>query len=148
MGVSYLMKLTNRELAVMKILWEADEPLMVSEIVQRDPNSTIYSVQRIIQNLMKKNIVAVDSIAYNKKSLARKFKPLISAESVELTLLQDMFNNMVSKDIMASHLIAALLPTENTERTLEELNALEQIIAERKQQLLEAGATDTAQKKK
>ncbi len=142
------MKLTNRELAVMKILWEADEPLMVSEIVQRDPNSTIYSVQRIIQNLMKKNIVAVDSIAYNKKSLARKFKPLISAESVELTLLQDMFNNMVSKDIMASHLIAALLPTENTERTLEELNALEQIIAERKQQLLEAGATDTAQKKK
>lgn len=141
------MKLTTRELSVMKILWEAGEPLMVSEIVQRDPGSTIYSVQRIMQNLLKKNIVAVDSITYNKKSLARKFKPLVSSESVELTLLQDMFNNMVSKDIMASHLIAALLPTENTEETLAELNALERIIAERKRELLEQADTDTAPKK-
>ena len=68
-------KLTNRELAVMRILWEADHSLMVSEIVQKDKNGTIYSVQRIIQNLMKKNMVAIDGIAYNKKALGRTFKP-------------------------------------------------------------------------
>ena len=77
-------KLTNRELAVMRILWEADHSLMVSEIVQKDKNGTIYSVQRIIQNLMKKNMVAIDGIAYNKKALGRTFKPLVSAESIEI----------------------------------------------------------------
>lgn len=45
------MKLTKRELAIMRVLWDADHPLMVSEIVQKDKNGTIYSVQRIIQNL-------------------------------------------------------------------------------------------------
>lgn len=130
------MKLTKRELAVMKILWEANEPLMISEIVQRDKNSTIYSVQRIMQNLLKKNMVTVDEIVYNKKALTRKFKPLVDSESIELNILQDMFRNMVNKNIVASHLIAALLPTENDEKTLEELEELEKIIAERKRQIL------------
>lgn len=48
------MKLTKRELDVMKILWNAKKPLMVSEIVQLDNDSTIYSVQRLISNLLKK----------------------------------------------------------------------------------------------
>ncbi len=132
------MKLTKRELAVMKVLWEADQPLMVSEIVERDKNSTIYSVQRIIQNLLKKEMVAVDDIVQNKKALARRFKPLVSSESVEVSILQEMFQNMVNKNMMASHLVAALLPTENNEKTLEELNALEKIIAQRKQQIVDS----------
>ncbi len=130
------MKLTGRELEVMRILWEADRPLMVSEIVQRDKNGTIYSVQRIIQNLIKKDVVAVEGMAYNKKALGRTFKPLISAESVELDNIREMFRKAVSKNITASRLIAALLPTDNDEQTLKELNQLEEIIRERKKQLL------------
>lgn len=130
------MKLTNRELTVMRILWEADHPLLVSEIVQRDKNSTVYSVQRIIQNLLKKDMVAIDGIAYNKKALGRTFRPLVSAESVELTAIQELFNGLVSKNIAASHLIAALLPTDNSEKTLEELNQLEKMIQQRKEQII------------
>ena len=51
------MKLTKRELDVMKILWNAKKPLMVSEIVQLDNDSTIYSVQRLISNLLKKGMI-------------------------------------------------------------------------------------------
>ena len=128
-------KLTNRELAVMRILWEADHSLMVSEIVQKDKNGTIYSVQRIIQNLMKKNMVAIDGIAYNK---GRTFKPLVSAESIEINAIQEMFSGLVSKNISGSHLIAALLPTDNDDRTLEELNQLEEFIRARKNQILQS----------
>lgn len=136
------MKLTNRELEVMRILWAAEKPLMVSEIVQKDKNGTIYSVQRIIQNLIKKDMVAVEGIAYNKKALGRTFKPLVSSEVIELNNIQEMLGNMVSKDITASHLIAALLPSDNDEKTLNELNNLEEIIRERKKQILESGTSD------
>ena len=130
------MKLTERELEIMRILWEADKPLMVSEIVQRDKNGTIYSVQRIIQNLIKKEMVAVEGMAYNKKALGRTFKPLVSAESIELSHIQDVFSKMVSRNIAVSHLIAALLPADSSEQTLEELNRLEDIIRERKKRIL------------
>lgn len=136
------MKLTSRELAVMKILWEADEPLMISEIVQREKNSTIYSVQRIMQNLLRKNAVTVDGIGYNKKALARKFSPIITSESVELGMIREMFGNMSSKNIPAANLIAALLPQENDEKTLAELEELEKIIARRKQQILDGNDKD------
>jgi len=127
------MKLTKRELAIMRVLWHAEHPLMVSEIVQKDKNGTIYSVQRIIQNLLKKNLVAIDGIAYNKKALGRTFRPTVTAESVELTAIQELFDGLVSKNIAASHLIAALLPTENDEKTMEELNKLEELIHQRKE---------------
>lgn len=134
------MKLTQRELEIMRILCEADKPLMVSEIVQRDKNGTIYSVQRIIQNLIKKDMVAVEGMAYNKKALGRTFKPLVSAETIEQNNLQEMFSKIVSKNITASHLIAALLPADNSEQTLEELNRLEEMIRERKKQILDGEA--------
>ena len=136
------MKLTSRELAVMKILWEADEPLMISEIVLREKNSTIYSVQRIMQNLLRKNAVTIDGIGYNKKALARKFSPIITSESVELGMIREMFGNMSSKNIPAANLIAALLPQENDEKTLAELEELEKIIARRKQQILDGNDKD------
>lgn len=132
------MKLTNRELAVMRILCEADHPLMVSEIVQKDKNGTIYSVQRIVQNLLKKNMVAIDGMAYNKKALGRTFKPLVSLESIEINAIQEMFSSLVSKNLAGSHLIAALLPTDNDDKTLEELNQLEEIIRARKEQILQS----------
>lgn len=91
------MKLTKRELDVMKILWNAKKPLMVSEIVQLDNDSTIYSVQRLISNLLKKGMIEVDSIVFNQKALARKFKPTANAENVEIELIQDMLKTLLEK---------------------------------------------------
>ncbi len=132
------MNLTKRELAVMRILCEADHPLMVSEIVQKDKDSTVYSVQRIIQNLIKKNLVAVDGMAYNKKALGRTFKPLVTAESVEASALQEILRGLSGRKLTSSHLIAALLPTDNSDQTLEELNRLEKLICQRKEQILQS----------
>lgn len=130
------MKLTKRELAVMQILWEAGEPLMASEIAQRE-DSTIYSVQRIIKNLIQKGIVEVGDIRYNKKALARTFQPTVSAKDIEVDVIQEMFHGMIGRNISASHLIAALLPAENDQDTLKELDELERLILERKAQILQ-----------
>lgn len=54
---------------------------------------------------------------------------------MELTAIQELFDGLVSKNITASHLIAALLPTENDEKTLEELIKVEKMIQQRKKQI-------------
>ena len=104
---------------------------MVSEIVQLDNDSTIYSVQRLISNLLKKGMIEVDSIVFNQKALARKFKPTANAENVEIELIQDMLKDSFGKDIPASHLIAALLPNDSSPEALNELADLEKIISDR-----------------
>ncbi len=137
------MKLTKRELAVMRILWDAKEPLMASEIAQRD-NNTIYSIQRIIKNLIAKELVEVSDIRYNKKSLARTFQPTVESEDIEIDVIQNMFQNLLGKNIATSHLIAAFVPAENDPKVLDEL---EKIILERKQQLLQGEASDIPKNK-
>lgn len=128
--------LTKRELTVMRILWDAKEPLIASEIAKRDNNASIFSIQRLLKNLIEKNMVEVSGIAYNKKAVARTFKPLVSAEDIEIDVIQDIINNLVSRNIAASHLIASLLPEDNDQKTLEELSNLEKLIQERKAQIL------------
>lgn len=129
------MKLTKREIDVMRILWEAEEALMVSEVVNRE-GGTVYSVQRVMQSLLKKGMVAVDGHAYNNKTLGRKFKPLVSSESIESEAMQELTGSLVNRSIAASHLLASLLPTENSKDTLDELDRLEEMIRERKKQIL------------
>lgn len=128
------MKLTKREKDVMRILWEAEEALLVSEIVNRE-GGTIYSVQRIMQSLLRKGMVVVDGYAYNNKTLGRKFKPLVSSESIESEVIQELTGTLLNKNITASHLLASLLPTDNSNDTLKELNELEEMIKERKKQI-------------
>ena len=71
-------------------------------------------------------------------TLCCRVKPLVSAESIEINAIQEMFSGLVSKNISGSHLIAALLPTDNDDRTLEELNQLEEFIRARKNQILQS----------
>lgn len=128
------MKLTEREITIMRILWEANEPLLVTEIVQKG-GGTVYSVQRIIKNLIAKDMVTVDGFSVTKNIIARKFSAMVSSESIELPEIQELFSKIVSKNIKASTLIASLLFTGNSECTMEELNALQKMITEEKMRL-------------
>lgn len=120
----------------MHILWEAEDSLMISEIVKRE-GGTIHSVQVVIKSLLKKGMVVVDGHAYNNKSLGRTFKAAVSSEIVEMNALQELFNSLVSKSIAASHLLASLLPSGNCKDDMDELDRLEEMIKERKRQILE-----------
>jgi len=89
-----------------------------------------------MQSLLKKGMVAVDGYAYSNKTLGRKFKPLVSSESIESEALQELTGSLINKSIATSHLLASLLPTDNSEDTLSELDRLEEMIKERKKQIL------------
>ncbi len=137
------MRLTKRELAVMRVLWEANEPLTVSEIVERDADGTIDSVQRVVKNLLKKNAVAIEGYEQIGKKISRKLKPVIDSESIELPAFEEFINNLASKNISTCHIVAALLPTDDSPKALEELNALEELIKRKKAEIMaEESAND------
>lgn len=132
------MKLTKRELAVMRVLWEADSALMITEIANRsDDNATVYSIHRIIQSLLKKDMVAVDGYNFDQRTPARKFKPTVKAENIEMTATKELLGSIFGKNVPASHFMAALLPSIYDEDAMKELDKLQEMIAERKKQLLE-----------
>jgi len=129
------MKLTKREYVIMKILWEADEPLIISEIVKREPGSTIFGVQRLIKRLLSKEMVAVDSVVYSHKTLARKFKATVSAEDFEIANMKKIFNSMTERNIPASDIIASMISAIDNDKLVDELDRLGKIIQEKKASL-------------
>ncbi|MDE6364878.1 MAG: hypothetical protein K2L86_11590 [Lachnospiraceae bacterium] len=55
------------------------------------------------------------------KALARTFQPTVKSEDIEIDVIQNLFQNLLGKNIAASHLIAVFLPAENDPKALEEL---------------------------
>ena len=132
------MKLSTREIEIMQILWESEEPLTVAEIVERDENGTIDSVQRITKSLIKKNFIAVDGYTQVGKKISRKLKPIADPQKAELPVLKKFIDFLVPKSISASNLVAALVPIEHSKEALDELNMLEQEILKRKEEILKS----------
>lgn len=132
------MKLTSREIEVMQILWEAEESLTVSEIVERDEKGTIDSVQRITKNLLHKNFIAVDGYTQVGRKISRKLKPIVEPQKAELPVLKKFIDFLVPKNISASNLVAALVPMEHSKEALDELDMLEQEILKRKEEILKS----------
>ncbi len=129
--------LTKRELEIMRILWASNDSMKASEIAQMNGGCSIDSVQPIIKSLIKKEMIEVDEVVFSRNALARKFKAKVKSESIEMGMIKNVFKGLVSRNITAAHLVAAFLPEENDQETLKELDRLEEMIKERKKQILE-----------
>ena len=51
--------LTNREMDILNILWNSEEPLVASEIAKRDDTLTVNTVQATLRKLLKQELVTV-----------------------------------------------------------------------------------------
>ncbi len=82
-------KLTNKELELMRLLWDAGEPLSRKGILDRaegkkfswSPNS----LHIIINGLLKKQAIRVAGIAQDSRSLGRTYEPTITQQEYALT---------------------------------------------------------------
>ena len=72
--------LTKSEKQVMKLLWASDKPLSCTEIIERSAEKTWKDsyVHSLINSLMKKDLVKIESFELISRSYARKFSPKIS----------------------------------------------------------------------
>ena len=142
-----IMNLTKREAAIMRILWSSENPMLASEIVEVDGHCTIYSIQPIIKHLIKKDLVEVCDIVYSKNVLARRFKAKQNPVAVQVGIIKTFSERIGRENLPASELISLLISDTEFIQDVEELNKIEEVIAEQKKVLLGGEKKKTGKRK-
>ncbi len=120
-------RITKKQLEIMKILWSSDKPLIASEILKRNDSLNINTVQACLRALVNKQFIKVADIVYSGTVLTRSYTPLVSREDFLGTACQDIIGKA-----KVSSLIASLIDTETN---LSELEELEKLIEQKKEEL-------------
>lgn len=120
-------RLTKKQLDVMKILWESDTPMVASDIVKKSDALNINTVQASLRSLIANHSIEVAGIVYSGTVLTRSYTPIITREEYFNSTYTDIFGTG-----QKSALIASLIDSETN---LDELDHLENLIAQRKHAL-------------
>lgn len=118
-------KLSNKELEVMKVLWETAETLSATDIPEYNPKLNINTIQVVLRNLLKKSYIEVADIVYHNTVLTRVYKPLLTRDEYFCSLLD-------STSELNNSFMAAFIKRENN---LETVEMLEKLIEEQKTKL-------------
>ncbi len=121
--------LSKHQLEVMKVLWDAQTPLVASDISKRHDKLNLSTVQAALRVLIKEKIVEVADIVYSGTVLTRAYCPTISRNEYFSKTYRD-----ISEGLTGTSLIASLI---NEETSPEELDRLEEIIRNRRQEIKE-----------
>lgn len=139
--------LSKRELDIMKVMWSENKSLTASYIAKKS-NISISTVHTAINKLLIKNMIVVDEIIYSGKVLCRCYKPTISAVNYDMRKLANSFQGIVDQDFSTSNFVSALLGQEkDNQKILSELDDLEKMIKEKKEELMKASNSDVPKDK-
>ena len=120
-------ELKKRQLEVMDVLWEADEPMIASEIVKAREDLNVNTVQAALRSLVKKNYSEVADIVYSGTVLSRRYKTLITKEDYTNSIETDL-NKILHNPSLFAHYIDQI-------DDLDLITRLEGIINKRKEDL-------------
>lgn len=129
-------KLTNRELEIMNILWESDRPLVASEIARAGDNLTINTVQALLKKLSAGKFIEVADIVYSGTVLSRSYKPSLSSDDYEINRMLDAYERIGQKSKIITQFVATLLDYEkDDDNTLREIDSLEEMLMNKRKEL-------------
>lgn len=120
-------KLSNRELDVMLVLWNSDKALAATDIPSINSELSVNTVQAVLKNLLKKSYIKVSDIIYHGTVLTRSYEPVLTHEDY-------IFSQLENTALTSSGLAVALVKKEKDADTLSQL---EQLIQEQKKKLKE-----------
>ena len=130
-------KLTNREYDILKILWTSEEALTASGISERGGGISINTVQATLKKLLKRDLIHVDQIVYSGTVLSRAYRPSVSQEDFELKRYVNNMKRIHGNDLSCSQFVACVLGQEkNRQKIQQEIDQLELLLAQKKQELL------------
>jgi len=104
-----------RELEILNILWNSEEPMTSSQIVNVGDMLSQSTVQTVLRKLLKAKLVEVTGVTYSGNVLSRTYKPSEASRDVILQKFVDDYNgfrNIISKGT----LVAAMLDTDGSEK--------------------------------
>jgi predicted transcriptional regulator len=96
-------KLTGKELEIMTVLWNSKMPLTTTEIIEISPNRTWHerSIFSIINTLIKKGAVVLDTYKPTAGKHARAYKSVITTEDYAMEAIQNMRDSGMKIDVNA-----------------------------------------------
>ncbi len=119
-----------RELDVLNILWQSDEPMMATDIVNAGEGLTQSTVTAVLRKLLHANLVEVVGVTHSGKVLSRTYRPTETSRDVILKDFADSyscFRAIISK----SSLFAALLKTsEDPKEIAKDISELKSMLKE------------------
>ena len=120
--------LTKRDLDVLNILWESDDPKTAAQIVKAGPELTMNTVQAVLRKLLKNKLVEIAEIVYSGTVLTRSYKPIISQEDFLLHKMKSEYQSLRKKISKVSILSALLDTEEDTARIDQDLSDIEELV--------------------
>lgn len=126
-------RLSGRELDVMNVLWNSEEPLIASEIVAANKDLNVSTVQVVLKKLLSKNYIRVSDIVYSGKVLSRKYEAIKDPDDFLQDKIEDLLKEYKPHSVFQLDVMAALVKhNKNDEQILQDL---EDIIQKRKKEL-------------
>lgn len=125
-------ELTQREFDILKILWSSEKPLVASDFTKIDESLSINTVQAVLKNLLKKNLIKVADIVYSGTVLSRSYTPTINEKDFTLKNIVKDYKE-IEKAVPLPNFVATLLDQESDEE--EAIKELERLLEERKKLL-------------
>ena len=117
-------KLTKKEILIMSILWDSESPLSASEIKElSNEDLSIYTVQQVLQRLLKKDFIKVAQIIQKNKTFMRIYSPVLT----QTDYIKSFINKKTSYELASSFI--------ETSNDIQELDSLEQLIKIKKKEL-------------
>ena len=104
--------LTKRDLDVMHVLWDSEEPKPAAMIVKARPDLTMNTVQAVLRKLLNNNFIEVADIVYSGTVLSRSYRDAISQTEYTLQKMTCEYQSLKNKPSKAS-ILKALLDAEN-----------------------------------
>ena len=117
--------LSTRENQIMNILWNSDKPMSANQIAEKCDDMSVFSVQQVLQRLLKNEIIKVAEIGYSNTVLTRFYVYVLTQPEYIQFLLGDSSWNLYQ--------ITSFFIANNTDK--ETLQNLKKQIIERQKKL-------------
>ena len=126
-------RLTGSEEQVLNLLWDKEEALSTSEILEYCTGRTWKDsyIHILINSLLEKDMIRIDGFKKIKKTYARTFRPNMTRE--EYSLMQIRKNQKIPSRTL-SYLFSALLEEETDTSVLDDLSRM---LEEKKHELMD-----------
>ncbi len=123
-----MLNLTKRDMDVLNILWESDEPKTATMISKSGDGLTMNTTQAVLRKLLKNNLIEIADIVYSGTVLTRSYKSVICQEEFLLQKLVHQYKPM-SKKVSKAAILAILLDSEeDPERLDKDLKEIKEFI--------------------
>lgn len=119
--------MNQRELEVLQILFNTDDALIATDIVNKGEGLTQSTVTAVLRKLLKEELVEVTGITHSGRVLSRTYRPSEKAKEILLQYFVDSYNsfaNVVSESDMCAAIFADVKEPEKRKTEVKKLLGL------------------------